>query len=76
MAARVDRGPLPDPDHWTEGGHQQVQGDQPHLARVADEVAPVLAGLRARQPLSAETRQMRRGPPLPVRRMYLPPNSP
>ena len=38
MAARVDRGPPPDPDHWTERGHQQVQGDHPHPARVAGEV--------------------------------------
>ena len=76
MAARADRGPPPDPDHRTEGGHQQVHGDHPHPARVAGEVAPVPVGLRPRRPLSAETRQMRRAPPLPVRRMYLPPCSP
>ena len=38
MAARAVRGPPPDSDHWTEGGHQQVQGDHPHPARVAGEV--------------------------------------
>ena len=63
MAARVDRGPPPDPDHWTERGHQQALGDHPHPARAAGEVAP-------------EIRQMRRAPPLPVRRTYLPPYSP
>ena len=41
MAARVDRGPPPDPDHRTEGGHKQVQGDDPHPARAAGEVVPV-----------------------------------
>ena len=76
MAARVDRGPPPDPDHRTEGGYQQVQGDHSHPARAAGEVAPVPVGLRPRQPSFAETRQMRRAPPLPVRRMYLPPYSP
>ena len=40
MAAREDRGPPPDADHWTERGHQQVQGDHPHPARAAGEVAP------------------------------------
>ena len=76
MAARVYRGPPANLDHWTGGGHQQVQGDQRHPARVAGEVASVPLGLRQRRPLSAETRQMRRAPPLPVRRMYLPPYSP
>ena len=76
MAARVDRGPPPDPDHRTEGGHQQVQGDHPHPARAAGEVARVPVGLRPRRLSSAETRQMRRVPPLPVRQMYLPPYSP
>ena len=76
MAARVDRGPPPDPDYLTEGGHQQVQGDHPHPARAAGEVAPVPAGLRSRRSSPAETRQMRRAPPLRVRRMYLLPYSP
>ena len=76
MAARADRGPPPDPDHWTEGGHQQVQGDPPHPPRVAGEAVPDPVGLRQRMSSPAETRQMRRAPPLPVRRMYLPPYSP
>ena len=76
MAARVERGPPPDLDLRTEGGHQQVQGDHPHPARAAGKVAPVPVVLRPRRPLSAETRQMRRAPPLPVRRMYLPPYPP
>ena len=76
MAARVDRGPRPDQDHWTEGGHQQVQGDHLHPARAAGEVAPVPVGLRPRRSSPAETRQMRRALPLPVRRTYLPPYSP
>ena len=76
MAARVDRGPPPDPDYLTEGGHQQVQGDHPHPARAAGEVAPVPAGLRSRRSLPAETRQMRRAPPLPACWMYLPLYSP
>ena len=66
-----------DPDHWTEGGHQQVQGDHPHPAQAAGEVAPVPVCFRPRRSSPAETRQMRRrAPPLPVRRMYLPPYSP
>ena len=69
-------GPPPDPDYLTEGGHLQFQGDNPHPARVAGEVAPVPAGLRPRRLLSAKTRQMRRAPPLPACRMYLPPYSP
>ena len=76
MAARVDRGPPPDPDHWMERGHQQVQGDHPQPARAAGEVAPDPVGLRPRRSPPAETRQMRRAPLLPVRRMYLPPYSP
>ena len=76
MAARVDRGPPPDPDHRTEGVHQQVRGDHPHPVRAAGEVAPVPVGLRPRQSSPAETRQMRRGPPLPACRMNLPPYSP
>ena len=76
MAVRVDRAPPPDPDHRTKGGHQQVQGDHPHPPRAAGEVAPVPMGLRPRRPLSAETRQMRRSPPLPVRQMYLLPYPP
>ena len=76
MAASVDRGPPPDPDYLTEWGHQQVQGDHPHLARAAGEVAPVPAGLRSRRSSRAKTRQMRQGPPLPACRMYLPPYSP
>ena len=76
MAARVDRGPPPDTDYLTEGGHQQVQGDHPHPARAAGVVAPVPAGLRSRRLSPAETWRMRRAPPLPVRRMYLPPYSP
>ena len=76
MAARVDRGPPPDPDHWTERGHQQVQGDHPHPARAGGEVAPDPVGLRPRRPSPAETRQMWRVPPVPVRWMYLPPCSP
>ena len=76
MASRVDRGPPPDLDHRTKGGHQQVQGDHPHPARAAGEVASAFLGLLLRRPSSAETRQMRRAPPLPVRRMYLPPYSP
>ena len=76
MAARVDRGPLPDPDQRTEGGHQQVQEDHPHPARATGEVAPDPVGLRPRRSSPAETRQMRRAPPLPVRRMYLPLYSP
>ena len=76
MAARVDRGPLPDPDHRTEGGHQQAQGDHPHPARAAGEAAPDPVGLRPRRSSPAKTRQMRRGPPLPACRMYLPPYSP
>ena len=75
MAACVDRGPPPDPDHRTEGGHQQVQGDHQHPARAAGEVAPVPVGLRPRRPWYAETGQMPQAPPLPVRRMYLPPYS-
>ena len=55
MAARVDRGPPPDPDYLTDGGHQQVQGDHPHPARAAGEVAPVPAGLRWRRSSPAET---------------------
>ena len=58
MAARVDRGPPPDPDHWTERGHQQAQGDHPHPARAAGEVAPDPVGLRPRRPSPAETRQI------------------
>ena len=76
MAAREDRGPPPDPDQWTERGHQQVQGDHPHPARAAGEVAPDPVGLRLRRSSPAETRQTRRAPPLPVRRTYLPPYSP
>ena len=76
MAARVDRGPPPDPDHWTERGHQQVQGDHPHPARAAGEVAPDPVGLRPRRSSPAETRQMWQAPPLPVRWMYLSPYSP
>ena len=76
MGVCVDRGPPLDPDHWTEGGHQQVRGDHLHPARVAGEVAPVPVGLRRRRPLSPVTGQMRQAPPLPVRRMYLPPYSP
>ena len=49
MAAREDLGPPPDPDHWTERGHQQVQGDHPHPARAAGEVAPDPVGLRPRR---------------------------
>ena len=44
--------------------------------RVAGEVVPVPVGPRPRRPLPAETRLMRRAPPLPVRRMYLPPYYP
>ena len=76
MAARVDRGPPPDLDHRTEGGHQQVQRDHPHPAQAAGEVAPDPVSLRPRRPSSAETQQTRRAPPLPARRMYLPPYSP
>ena len=76
MAARVDRGPPPDPDHWTERGHQQALGDHLHRARVAGEVAPDPVGLRPRMSSPAETRQMRRAPPQPARRTYLPPYSP
>ena len=76
MAARVDRGRPPEPDHWTERGHQQVQGDQPHPAWAAGEVAPDPVGLRPRRSSPAVTQQMRRGPPLPACRMYLPPYSP
>ena len=76
MAARVDRGPPPDPVHSTERGHQQVQGDHPHPARAAGEVAPDSVGLRPRRSSPAETRQMWQVPPLPARWMYLPPYSP
>ena len=55
MAARVDRGPPPDPDHWTERGHQQAPGDHPHPARAAGEVAPDPVGLRPRMSSPAET---------------------
>ena len=50
--------------------------DHPRPVLVAGEAVPVPVGLRPRRPLPAETRQMRRAPPLPVRRMYLPPYSP
>ena len=76
MAARVDRGPPAgsgSPDG--EGATSRFRGTS-HTQRAAGEVAPVPVGLRPRRPSSSETRQMRRAPPLPVRRMYLPPHSP
>ena len=46
--------------------------DHPRPVPVAGEVVPVPVGPRPRRPLPAGTRQMRRAPPLPVRRTYLP----
>ena len=50
--------------------------DHPRPVRVAGEVAPVPVGPRPRRPLPAGTRQMRRAPPLLVRRTHLPPYPP
>ena len=46
--------------------------DHPRPVRVVGEVVPVPVGPRPRRPLPAGTRQVRRAPPLPVRRTYLP----